>query len=134
MKLGILFFTLLPWLANAQTPADTVLANQYYATGDSLTEQGKYDESTTFFQKAQPIYHQAEDWAKYLACYNAIATNLWQMAEYDSALSLAQIVLTIGKQQVGSKHTEIAMLTKTSGLSTNTEEITILQWCTTERF
>ena len=96
------------WPAWSQNATDTVLANQYYQTADSLTEQGQYKEANRLFDKAKRIYQQAEYWEKYVACFNSIAYNLWPVAAYDSAVAVAQQALQLSEQYLGTDHPEAA--------------------------
>ena len=94
--------------AQGQTPADTVLANRYYQTADSLSEQGKYQEANRLFRQAQQIYQDSKQWEKYAACLNSIAYNLWPVAAYDSATATAQQALELSEEYLGKEHPEAA--------------------------
>ena len=111
MRLALLTLSCLGFahcFARAQSPADTTLANQYYQTADSLSEQGKYEEANQLFRQAQGIYQAAEDWEQYVACLNSIAYNLWPIAAYDSATAVAQQALQLSEQYLGTNHAEAA--------------------------
>lgn len=92
----------------SQIPTDTLLANQYYQTADSLSKQGQYQESNALLRKARRIYQQAEHWEKYVACFNSIAHNLWPVATYDSAVIVAEQALRLSQQYLGVDHPEAA--------------------------
>ena len=92
-----------------QTPADTVLANQYYRTADTLTEQGKYEEANRLLGQAQRIYQKTETWERYVACLNSIAFGQWFVAAYDSATAAAQCALRLSKKYLGEDHPETAL-------------------------
>ena len=102
------FCALLTSVALAQTPADTILANQYYHAGDSLNSLGEYQLSNRNYQRAQQIYLKAEIWEKYVACINSIADNLWRVSAYDSATMQAEKALVLSNQHLSSKHPEVA--------------------------
>lgn len=95
----LLFLSLIYGPVRAQT-ADTVRANQYYESAESLSEQGKYQEASQLFRKAQHIYEEAEYWEKYIACLNSIAYNLWPIAAYDSATAMAEQALGRFRDQI----------------------------------
>ena len=107
----VLLLSLLLWPdepAYAQTPADTVLARQYYQTADSLTEQGKYNEANELFRRAQRIHRTVGNWEKYIACLNSIAYNLWPVSAYDSATAMANQALRLSERYLGANHPEAA--------------------------
>ena len=91
-----------------QIPADTVLANQYYRTADSLSQQGEYERASQLFTKAQRIYQEAEAWERYIACLNGKAWVQWAVTAYDSAYASTQQALQLSEQHLGQDHPEAA--------------------------
>ncbi len=70
----------------AQTPNDTLIAYQYYKTGDSLREDDKRVLSNQSYKKALTIYKKAKAWRRVLACYNMIAENQLYLYKFEESL------------------------------------------------
>ncbi|WP_343859508.1 tetratricopeptide repeat protein [Fulvivirga kasyanovii] len=74
---------------------DTVLANEYYQTGDSLLQViGDYKASINSFKKASNIYKNLGLEKKYVDCLNKLTEDYRRINQYDSAYVLAELVLS----------------------------------------
>ena len=60
------------------TVVDTTLANEYFLKAETLNKGARYDSSTFYLEKAKEIYEKAQDWRRYLKCWNKIGRNyIW---------------------------------------------------------
>ncbi|TPN87537.1 CHAT domain-containing protein [Aquimarina algicola] len=88
----IMFVSVCVW---SQTPKDTLLASQYFATADSLLTEEKHDESIALFEKALPIYQKHKVWERVATCYNKISKNYEKTSNLSQMLNISRKVINI---------------------------------------
>ncbi len=88
----IMFTSVCVW---SQTPKDTLLASQYFATADSLLTEEKYDESIALFEKALPIYQKHKVWERVAGCYNKISEGYKKSSNLKEMLDVTRKVLNM---------------------------------------
>ncbi len=89
----IIFF--IPSLTFSKTLNDTLVASQYYHTGDSLLTNWEFEPSISFFKKALFIYEKTCTWEKAAKCYNKISELKRHVNEYEKSISFAHKALKI---------------------------------------
>ncbi len=108
-KLPLIFailFVIISQTSRAQSTKDTLLAFQYFKKADSLLTNRKFESSKEFFNKAIPIYKNAEAWEKVANCYNKISINQKYKTEYKESLESANNALKICKQYLNNNWQE----------------------------
>ena len=95
--------------------ADTVLAAQYFAKGDSLSNKTQYDSSNFYLENAKEIYEKIcsnynikTNWINLIKCYNDKSDNLISVTKIDSAIAIQKKTLKIGLRELGENNIEVA--------------------------
>lgn len=96
--LGLVFFSSMQ--TKAQVAQDTVFAHQYYASGDSLFNKGKYEQSLKFFEQARTIYEKYKIWNRYIATINKCANNHLRLGHIDKLIYDAKLALSMNQEHL----------------------------------
>jgi len=112
----IFLIWVLPYNCYSQVEADTVLANHYFALGNSLLETAKYDSTVIYFEKAASIYEQVTLWQKYISCYNRLCEVYWRNGNYSLALEKVEEALQKSTKISSQNHPEKAKIYSNLGI------------------
>ncbi len=92
------------------TPSpDTALANIWFAKAKTFTGPALYDSAIVYYKKASVVYKKAENWGRFVQCYNYIGKNLRKKGSYDIAMEYFEQALETGLNELGEKHPDIAV-------------------------
>lgn len=96
---------------------DTTLANEYFAKGKKLYKAAQYDSSVVYFHLASETYGKLSKqtgeipfWDRYFYSNAYIGANLRKKGVVDSALTIIDKTLELGRNKLGARHLTVAFI------------------------
>ncbi len=114
---GIFFtFLIFTWFCSfSQNPADSVLANQYFAKGDSLLRGDQFLNSADHFRSAAELYKKIKNWEKLVHSLNKISQCYRRYGDYKEAGKYNQRVRSLCAKYLDEEHAQMAIYYSNSG-------------------
>ncbi len=87
---------------------DTLVAQQYFVTADSLSKDLQYENAIGAYQKALAIYQEASAWERVAECYNGMSKNYFKSNDFKASLETAKKAIGVCNHYLKNNHRQEA--------------------------